>query len=74
MQSPTVSPLSDNSGNNRGCGNRSFGYTRRGIRGSFVPPIRSKEGGVGNVTSRIARAAGKGDDALDDSTQRWLVK
>ncbi|KAL1830968.1 hypothetical protein DCAR_0100921 [Daucus carota subsp. sativus] len=72
MQSPTVSPLSDNSGNNRGCGNRSFGYTRRGIRGSFVPPIRSKEGGVGNVTSRIARPAGKGNDALDDSTQRCL--
>lgn len=74
MQSPTVSPQSDNYGNNRGFGNRSYGNTRRGIRGNFVPPIRSKEGGAGNMTSRIARPAGKGDDALDDSTKRWLVK
>lgn len=73
MQSPTVSPQSDNNGN-RGFGNRSYGYTRRGIRGNFVPPIRSKEGSAGNTTSRIARPAGKGDDALDDSTKRWLVK
>ncbi|KAK1369803.1 Fidgetin-like protein 1 [Heracleum sosnowskyi] len=69
MQSPTVSPQSDN---NRGFGHRSYGYTRRGIRGNFVPPIRSKEGGAGNMTSRIARPAGKGDDALDDSTKRCL--
>lgn len=73
MQSPTVSPHSDNSGNNRVSGNRSYGYTRRGIRGNFVPPIRSKEGGVGNMTSRIVGPAGKGDDALDESTKRWLV-
>ncbi|KAL8109023.1 ATPase family AAA domain-containing protein FIGL1 [Apium graveolens] len=71
MQSPTVSPQSDNNGN-RGFANRSYGYTRRGIRGNFVPPIRSKEGGAGNMTSRIARPAGKGDDALDESTKRCL--
>lgn len=69
-QSPTVSPPhSDNNGNNRGFGNKSYGYTRRGIRGNFVPPIRSKEGAVGNMTSRTV---GKGDDALDDSTKRCL--
>lgn len=70
-QSPSVSPQSDNNGTNKAYAARSYGYSRRGIRGNFVPPIRSKEGSGGNMTSRIA---GKGDDTLDDSTKRWLVE
>ncbi|CAN6572422.1 unnamed protein product [Malus baccata var. baccata] len=64
-----VSPQSDNNAANRGYGMRSYGYLRRGARGNFVPPIKSNEGNVGNVTSRVV---GKSDDALGDSTKRCL--
>ncbi|RXH69617.1 hypothetical protein DVH24_037401 [Malus domestica] len=64
-----VSPQSDNNAANRGYGMRSYGYLRRCARGNFVPPIKSNEGNVGNVTSRVV---GKSDDALGDSTKRCL--
>ncbi|KAF4397477.1 hypothetical protein G4B88_027217 [Cannabis sativa] len=64
----TVSPQSDNNGP-RGYGGRSYGFSRRGIRGNFVPPIKSNGGNSGNLTSRIG---GKGDDTADDSTKRCL--
>ncbi|PSR87483.1 Fidgetin-like protein [Actinidia chinensis var. chinensis] len=67
--SASVSPQSDSNATNRGYGTRSYGFSRRGIRGNFVPPIRSNGGNAGNMTSRVA---GKGDDALDDSTKRCL--
>lgn len=63
--SASVSPQSDSFG--RGYGGRSYG-SRRGIRGNFIPPIKSNGNSSGNMTSRVA---GKGDDALDDSTKRW---
>lgn len=65
--SASVSPQSDNFA--RGYGVRSYG-ARRGIRGNFIPPIKSNGNTAGNVTSRIA---GKGEDALDDSTKKWLA-
>lgn len=68
--SPSISPQSDSNATNKAYAARSYGYSRRGLRGNFVPPIRSKESSGGNVTSRIG---GKGEDALDDSTKRWLV-
>lgn len=68
--SASVSPQSDNYATNRGYAARSYGFSRRGIRGNFVPPIRSNGGNASNITSRVA---GKGDDALDDSIKRWLV-
>lgn len=64
--SASASPQSDNS--NRGYGLKSYGYSRRGVRGNFVPPIRSNGGNSGNMTTR---GAGKNDDTLDDSTKRW---
>ncbi|KAK9272382.1 hypothetical protein L1049_002753 [Liquidambar formosana] len=67
--SASVSPQSDNNSANRSYGVKSYGIPRRGIRGNFVPPIRSNGGNVGNTTSRIA---GKSDDALDDSTKKCL--
>ncbi|KAK6135111.1 hypothetical protein DH2020_031174 [Rehmannia glutinosa] len=66
--SASVSPQSD-AGANRGYGARSYGFSRRGVRGNFIPPIRSNGNNAGNVTSRIA---GKGEDAIDDSTKRCL--
>ena len=63
----SVSPQCDNNPP-RGYGGRSYGFSRRGIRGNFVPPIRSNGGNSGNMTSRIA---GKSDDTLDDTTKRW---
>ncbi|KAG7985905.1 hypothetical protein I3843_03G051100 [Carya illinoinensis] len=67
--SASVSPQSDSNCANRGYGGKSYGFSRRGVRGSFVPPIKSSGGNVGNVASRIA---GKCDDSLDDSTKRCL--
>ncbi|KAL6508188.1 Fidgetin-like protein 1 [Orobanche hederae] len=66
--SASVSPQGD-AGTNRGYGARSYGFSRRGVRGNFVPPIRSNGNNAGNVTSRIA---GKGEDAMDDSIKRCL--
>lgn len=62
------SPQNESSPTIRGHGVKSYGISRRGVRGSFVPPIRSNGNNVGNMTSR---AAGKNDDALDDSTKAW---
>ncbi|WMV17658.1 hypothetical protein MTR67_011043 [Solanum verrucosum] len=68
--SASISPQNDNTLMNKGCGVRSYGFPRRGIRGNFVPPIRGSSGNnVGNVTSRTSR---KGEDTLDDSTRRCL--
>lgn len=65
---PSVSPQSDNSVANRSFSTRSYGVSRRGVRGNFVPPVRSNGGNVGHMTSKIS---GKSDDALDDSTRSW---
>ncbi|XP_052196695.1 ATPase family AAA domain-containing protein FIGL1 [Diospyros lotus] len=67
--SASVSPQSDSNATNKVYGARSYGISRRGIRGNFVPPIRSNGGNAGNMISRIG---GKGEDALDDSTKRCL--
>lgn len=68
--SPTASVSQyDNNSLNRVYGGRSYGVSRRGLRGNFVPPIKSNGTGDGNITSRIA---GKCDDTLDDSTKRCL--
>ncbi|RZC70291.1 hypothetical protein C5167_033405 [Papaver somniferum] len=60
---------SDNS-SVRGYGVRSGGLQRRGIRGNFVPPIRSNGSNIGHINSRIS--GGKGDDALDDATKKCM--
>ena len=65
-----LSPQCDNNPANRLYGGRSYGVSRRGFRGNFVPPIKANGNNVGHMTSQIA---GKGDDALDDSTKRWSV-
>lgn len=63
----SISPQSDYNAS-RGSAGRSYGIPRRGVRGNFVPPIKSNGGNSGNVTSRIG---GKSDDSLEDSTKRW---
>lgn len=67
--SPSVSPLSDHNSNCRGYGGRSYGVSRRGVRGNFIPPIKSNGSNNGNLTQRIG---GKHDDAMDDSTKKCL--
>ncbi|KAL5860685.1 hypothetical protein ACOSQ4_001981 [Xanthoceras sorbifolium] len=67
--SASVSPHSDNNPTTRGYGVKSYGISRRGVRGNFVPPMRSNGGNVGNMTSGVT---GKGDDVLDDSTKTCL--
>ncbi|KAF5746934.1 fidgetin-like protein 1 [Tripterygium wilfordii] len=65
--SSSISPQSENT--NRAYGARTYGVSRRGIRGNFVPPIKSNGGNAGNMTSRIGGTSG---DGLDDSTRRCL--
>ncbi|XWS40596.1 hypothetical protein CRYUN_Cryun17cG0009300 [Craigia yunnanensis] len=67
--SASVSPQNDTNFNSRDYGAKSYGFSRRGVRGNFVPPIRPTGGSIRNVTSRIG---GKSDDALDDSTRTCL--
>ncbi|GAU27880.1 hypothetical protein TSUD_159740 [Trifolium subterraneum] len=65
--SAPVSPQCDNSPANRLYGGRSYGVSRRGIRGNFVPPIKSNGNNTGNITSRIA--GNKCGDS--ESTKKW---
>ncbi|KAF3435230.1 hypothetical protein FNV43_RR22317 [Rhamnella rubrinervis] len=65
----SISPQSDNNATGRSYNGRSYGFPRRGVRGNFVPPIKSNGGNTGNMTSRIA---GKCEDVADDSTKRCL--
>ncbi|KAI3919595.1 hypothetical protein MKX01_018418 [Papaver californicum] len=65
----SIGSPSDNS-SVRGYGARSSGLQRRGIRGNFVPPIRSNGSDIGHINSRIS--GGKGDDALDDATKKCM--
>ncbi|QCD93951.1 ATPase family AAA domain-containing protein FIGL1 [Vigna unguiculata] len=65
----SVSPQCDNNPANRLHGGRSYGVSRRGFRGNFVPPIKSNGNNAGNMS---ARNAGKCDDSLDDSTRKCL--
>ncbi|KAG4927037.1 hypothetical protein JHK82_052819 [Glycine max] len=67
--SASVSPQCDNNSANRLYGGRSYGVSRRGVRGNFVPPIKSNGNNAGNMSARVA---GKCDDSLDDSTKKCL--
>ncbi|GAB2226012.1 hypothetical protein Droror1_Dr00021795 [Drosera rotundifolia] len=67
----SISPQYDNNYTGRASGLRSYGVSRRGIRGNFVPPIRSNGSNNGNLTARVG-GSGKADDSLDDSTKRCL--
>lgn len=66
----SVSPHSDYNSSTRGYGGKSYGVSRRGVRGNFIPPIRSNGSNTGNLT---ARTGGKGDDAVEDSTRKWYI-
>ncbi|XP_073127339.1 ATPase family AAA domain-containing protein FIGL1 [Henckelia pumila] len=66
--SAPVSPQID-AGSYKSNGTRCYGISRRGIRSNFVPPVKSNGNSMGNVSSRIA---GRGEDAIDDSTKRCL--
>lgn len=65
----SVSPQCNDNVSYKGYGMRSYGSSRRGVRGNFVPPVRSTGGTAGNMVN--SRIGGKGEDALDDSTKRW---
>ncbi|GAB4847970.1 Fidgetin-like protein 1 [Ancistrocladus abbreviatus] len=68
--STPISP-SDGSSLSRAYGVKSYAAFRRGVRGNFIPPIRSNGSNTGNLTARIG-GIGKCDDALNDSTKRCL--
>lgn len=58
-------------GNTKNYGMRYGNVTRRGVRGNFVPPIRSGGGNTGGMIS--SRISGNCDDAVEDSTRKWFV-
>ncbi|XP_008441344.2 ATPase family AAA domain-containing protein FIGL1 isoform X1 [Cucumis melo] len=66
----SVSPQCNDNVSYKGYGMRSYGSSRRGVRGNFVPPVRSTGGTAGNMVN--SRIGGKGEDTLDDSTKRCL--
>ncbi|KAI5081774.1 hypothetical protein GOP47_0001517 [Adiantum capillus-veneris] len=63
------SPASYSSNNNRQRSNvpKMLGMSRRGVRGNFVPPVRSNGGGAGYATTPRGAAEG-----LEESTRRCL--
>ncbi|GMH15035.1 hypothetical protein Nepgr_016876 [Nepenthes gracilis] len=64
--STSVSPHSEKHSTSLGYSVRSYGVSRRGVRGNFIPPIKSSGGNTRNLTAPIGGAA------LDDSTKRCL--
>ncbi|KAG6532334.1 ATPase family AAA domain-containing protein FIGL1-like isoform X1 [Zingiber officinale] len=70
--SATISPQTDKSsyGNTRNYGMRYGNVARRGVRGNFVPPIRSAGGNTGGISN--SKISGKCDDGLEDSTRKCL--
>lgn len=52
-------------------GGRSVMIPRRGVRGNFIPPVRSNGTTAGAVSG--SRVPCKNDDTLEDSTRRWFV-
>ncbi|MQL79791.1 hypothetical protein Taro_012242 [Colocasia esculenta] len=68
MSSPKID--ANFAGNTRNYGMKSNGIFRRGVRGNFVPPMRSS-GGNGNAAIN-SRGTGKCDDTLEDSTRKCL--
>ncbi|XP_062203363.1 ATPase family AAA domain-containing protein FIGL1 isoform X2 [Phragmites australis] len=67
-QGASVSPQCDNNHSTRNYSVRPSWNSRRGPRGSFVPPIRNN-GGSGTTTSRVT---GKSDDSMEDSTRKCI--
>ncbi|CAN6351660.1 unnamed protein product [Urochloa humidicola] len=67
-QGTSVSPQCDNNHSTRNYGVRPSWNSRRGPRGSFVPPIRNN-GGSGTTISRVT---GKSDDSMEDSTRKCI--
>ncbi|TVU50426.1 hypothetical protein EJB05_01797 [Eragrostis curvula] len=65
-QGASVSPHCDNNYSTRNYGVRPSWNSRRGPRGSFVPPIRNN-GGSGTTASRVP---GKSDDSMEDTTRK----
>ncbi|KAF5740459.1 fidgetin-like protein 1 [Tripterygium wilfordii] len=56
--SPSASVSLQNENTNRTFGARTYGVSRGGMRGNFVPPINSNGGNAGNLTSRIGGTSG----------------
>lgn len=65
----SVSPVNDYNPSNRGYSGKSYGVSRRGVRGNFIPPIRSNGSNTGTLTARIG---GKSDDSTEDSARKCL--
>jgi len=68
-QGASVSPQCDNNHSTWNYGVRPSWNSRRGPRGSFIPPIRNN-GGSGTT---IPRVTGKNDESMEVSTRKWFV-
>ncbi|XP_065877123.1 ATPase family AAA domain-containing protein FIGL1 [Euphorbia lathyris] len=69
VRSPSTSSSLQNDNINRGYGVRPYGYSRSGVRGNFVPPIKSNGGNNGNMTAKVTGNSGA---ASDDSTRKCM--
>ncbi|KAG0520785.1 hypothetical protein BDA96_08G104200 [Sorghum bicolor] len=68
LQGASVSPQCDNNHSTRNYGVRPSWNSRRGPRGSFIPPIRNN-GGSGTTISRVT---GKNDESMEVSTRKCI--
>lgn len=65
--SPSSCHLSNNG--QRNTVPRSLGMSRRGVRGNFIPPVRSNGGSAGYATT--PRSSAGQENGLEESTRRW---
>ena len=65
---PTASSYHSSSNGNRNVVPKSLGMNRRGVRGNFIPPVRSGNGGGGGGATSYNAGSEAG---LEDSTRRW---
>lgn len=52
-------------------GSKTLGMPRRGVRGSFIPPIRSTNGNSAVGAVAVPRGGQSGSDGQEESTRKW---
>lgn len=50
---------------------KTLGMSRRGVRGSFVPPVRGANGSSSGSAVATAHTQGGTDNGYEESTRKW---
>eukprot|EP00250_Pteridium_aquilinum_P012536 c20786_g1_i1 orf=371-2488(-) len=67
---PSSSSFNSNNNVQRSIAPKTLGMSRRGVRGNFIPPVRSNGGGTGYATT--PRSSAGQENGLEESTRRCM--